>query len=389
MKSIAIRPLLFVISLLACTWVQASAVIPAPPILAAKAYILIDADSGKIIAEKGADDRLPPASLTKLMTAYVLSHELDSGRVTHDDMVNISENAWTQNPIFRGSSFMSIEVGKQARLEDLHRGVVISSGNDASVAVAEYLAGSEAAFTDVMNQHAKRLGMKDSYFENSHGLHAEGHYTTARDLATLSRATIRQYPEDYALYSEKSFTYNNIKQSNRNRLLWRDPTFDGLKTGYTEAAGYCLVASAIRGDQRLISVVLGTDSRNARERETQKLMAYGFRFYETHRQFEAGQVVAESRVWGGLVDKVNLSIEDEVFITIPRGKHSEVTAATHLDAIIKAPIAAGDELGELVIMLGESELYRAPLVAHKAVEEGGLFKRIIDALLLFFKTTFG
>ena len=366
-----------------------SAVIPAPPSLAAQAYVLMDADSGYIIAAKDENGRLPPASLTKLMTSYVLSHELASGRVTDQDMVTISENAWTQNPVFRGSSFMSIEVGKQVNLADLHRGIVISSGNDASVAVAEYLAGSEAGFADVMNQHAKRLGMENSYFENSHGLHAEGHYTSALDLAILSRALIKEYPRDYALYSEKSFTYNNITQSNRNRLLWRDPSFDGLKTGYTEKAGYCLIASATRNGQRLISVVLGADSKNARERETQKLTAYGFRFFETHKQFVTGDKITTPVVWSGAVDSVDLTVETDGYITIPRGRHGDVSATIKLDSMIKAPVLRGHEYGELVVTLDDEELLRTPLVAAEDVDSGPWFKRAWHSIVLFFKQFFG
>ena len=264
--------------------------VPAPPSVAASAYFLMDANSGEVLIEHNADERIPPASLTKLMTSYVLSYELERGQVSNDDMVTISKNAWAQNPIFNGSSLMWIEVGKQVPLGELHKGVVISSGNDASVAVAEHIAGSEDAFASMMNQHAARLGMTNSHFVNSHGLPDPEHYMSARDLAILSKAIIA-YKNEYALYSEPDFVFNNIRQSNRNGLLWSDPTVDGLKTGHTTTAGYCLVTSAKREGMRLISVVMGTSSTPARERETQKLLSYGFRYFETHQLYAGGDRV--------------------------------------------------------------------------------------------------
>lgn len=376
----------FIVSLcvLVMTTAQAApAIIPAPPQIAASGYILMDADSGLVITEKNADERLPPASLTKLMTSYVLSYELEEGNVSNDDLVTISKNAWAQNPVFAGSSLMWIEVGKQVKLKDLHRGIVVSSGNDASVAVAEHLAGSESAFADVMNQHAKVLGMTGSHFVNSHGLPDPDHYMTARDLAVLSKA-ILQYPEEYKLYSEPDYVYNNIRQTNRNRLLWKDDTVDGLKTGHTEEAGYCLVTSAKRNGMRLISVVMGSKSQSAREQETQKLLAYGFRYFETHQLYTRGDELSEAKVWGGDRDSLKLGVERDVHLTIPRGKHKALQALMNLDETIKAPVTKGKEYGELVVSLDGEELLREPLLALESVEQGGLFKRLWDAIALFF-----
>ena len=361
----------------------APVIIPSPPQVGASGYILMDANSGKVLVEKNADERLPPASLTKLMTSYVLSYEIENGNVSNDDLVTISPQAWAQNPVFAGSSLMWIEVGKQVSLSDLHKGVVISSGNDASVAVAEHLAGSESAFADVMNQHAQILQMSDSHFVNSHGLPHRDHYTTARDLAILSRA-ILQYPAEYALYSEPDFTYNNIRQTNRNRLLWKDDSIDGLKTGYTRAAGYCLVSSAKKGGMRLISVVMGASSQSAREMETQKLLAYGFRYFETLALYSAGDSLSEARVWAGESDSIEVGVARDINLTIPRGQKGSLEAVVSMDDVMKAPIVKGKEYGELVISLNGEELLREPLVALNSVEQGGLFKRLWDAIALFF-----
>lgn len=360
-----------------------SDMVPAAPGVAASAYFLMDANSGEVLIEHNADERLPPASLTKLMTSYVLSYELERGQVSNDDMVTISSNAWAQNPIFNGSSLMWIEVGKQVPLGELHKGVVISSGNDASVAVAEHVAGSEDAFAGMMNQHAARLGMTNSHFVNSHGLPDPDHYTSARDLAILSRAIIA-YKNEYALYSEHDFIFNNIRQSNRNGLLWSDPSVDGLKTGHTTTAGYCLVTSAKREGMRLIAVVMGTSSTQARERETQKLLSYGFRYFETHQLYGAGTELASSKVWKGDSDVVSLGVQKDVFITIPRGKSDALDAQLNVDEVLIAPIAAAQEHGELVVSLAGAEKMRVPLVALDAVEEGGILKRLWDSIVLFF-----
>ena len=354
----------------------AQALVPQPPQLGASAYILMDALTGKVIAELNADQVLPPASLTKMMTAYMLAYELAAGNVSLDDQVPISEKAWRTE-----GSRMFIQEGKFVSLEDLMRGVIIQSGNDASVAVAEHLAGSEDAFADLMNQHATRLGMTHTVFHNSTGLPAEGHLTTARDLAILAQAIIRDYPEHYRVYSEKEFTFNKIRQPNRNKLLWSDSTVDGLKTGYTEAAGYCMVASAKRDGQRLISVVLGASSPEVRARESQKLITYGMRFYETHSLYDAQERLAKMRVWGGEEDYAELMLESELAVTIPRGQAKYIKATMDINTGILAPLSAGDVLGKLIITLDTEVILEQDLVAAEDIIKGGFFKGLVDGVM--------
>ena len=354
----------------------AQALVPQPPQLGASAYILMDALTGKVIAELNADQVLPPASLTKMMTAYMLAYELAAGNVSLDDQVHISEKAWRTE-----GSRMFIQEGKFVSLEDLMRGVIIQSGNDASVAVAEHLAGSEDAFADLMNQHATRLGMTHTVFHNSTGLPAEGHLTTARDLAILAQAIIRDYPEHYRVYSEKEFTFNKIRQPNRNKLLWSDSTVDGLKTGYTDAAGYCMVASAKRDGQRLISVILGASSPEVRARESQKLITYGMRFYETHSLYDAQERLANVRVWGGEQDYVELMLESELAVTIARGQAKYIKATMDINTGITAPLSAGDVLGKLIITLDTDVILEQDLVAAEDVLKGGFFKGLVDSVM--------
>lgn len=363
-------------------WAQPD-LVPSPPAVAANAYLLVDANSGEVLVEHNADQRMPPASLTKLMTSYVLSYELERGQVSNDDMVTISKNAWAQNPVFAGSSLMWIEVGKQVSLHDLHKGIVISSGNDATVAVAEYLAGSEDAFANMMNQHAERLGMTNTHYVNSHGLPHPDHYTSARDLAILAKAIIG-YENEYTLYSDKEFIYNGIKQNNRNGLLWTDPSVDGLKTGHTEEAGYCLVTSAKREGMRLIAVVMGASSESARERETQKLLSYGFRYFETHHLYAAGTELTTGKVWKGAKDSVSLGVKDDVYLTIPRGKSDALDAQLNVDQTLTAPISSESEYGELVVNLNGEQQVKVPLVALENIEKGSIFKRLWDSIVLFF-----
>lgn len=368
---------------------SAQTIIPAPPQIAASAYLLIDADSGRIIVEHNTDQPLAPASLTKMMTSYVLSYEIAKGNVSSDDQVLISENAWSQNPVFAGSSLMWIEVGKRVSLSDLHRGIVISSGNDASVAVAEHIAGSESAFADIMNQHAALLGMDNTHYVNAHGLPDPDHYTTARDLAKLAQAVIKQFPEDYRMYSEREFTFNNIRQYNRNTLMAEDATVDGLKTGHTSEAGYCLVASAKRQGMRLISVVLGTSSERARKRESKKLLSYGFRFYETHKLYTAGQQISDVKVWKGLSDSLGLGVADEVYLTVPRGRVDDLKASTIIENVITAPISQSQEMGSLRVTLDGDLVTERPLLALQGVEEAGFFARLWDQIMLWFSQIFG
>jgi D-alanyl-D-alanine carboxypeptidase (penicillin-binding protein 5/6) len=323
------------------------------------------------------------------MTSYVLSHELAQGRVSIDDMVMISENAWAQNPLFAGSSLMWLEAGKTVRLEDLHRGVVISSGNDATVAVAEHLAGSEDAFADMMNGHAAALGMDGSHYTNSHGLPDPEHYTSARDLALLSTALINNFPEEYGLYSEREFTYNNIRQYNRNTLLAEDPTVDGLKTGYTSEAGYCMVASAQRSGMRLVSVVLGADSERARKAESRKLLNYGFRNFKTQALYKAGQELATNRLWKGAEETLRLGVGRAIYLTLPSGSREQLEAVMEVDQTIIAPIEAGTSYGQLLISLDGETLLEEPLVALESVAEAGFWGRLWDSIVLFFSRLFG
>ncbi|RDL43858.1 serine-type D-Ala-D-Ala carboxypeptidase [Marinomonas piezotolerans] len=371
------------ISLVTSATYAAPSLIPAPPQLSAKSYILMDAYTGDILVEHNSHEELPPASLTKLMTAYIAEYELAKGNITMDDKVTISEKAWRME-----GSRMFIREGTQVRLEDLMRGIIIQSGNDASVAVAEHIAGGESAFADLMNQHAQLLGMQNSRFVNSTGFPAENHYSSAYDLALLSRATIIHFPENYKMYAEKYFTFNDIRQPNRNKLLWRDKTVDGLKTGHTNAAGYCLAASAVRNGTRLITVVMGTDSDEARAAESQKLLNYGFRYYETRKLYSAGQVLTDARVWGGETDAVKVGFTDDVLVTMPRQNADSIPAALELNPEIEAPIQAGDVLGKVIVGSSDNVLLERNVVALEAVEEGGFFKRLFDKVKLFFMNLF-
>ncbi|PCF93748.1 D-alanyl-D-alanine carboxypeptidase family protein [Vreelandella nigrificans] len=362
---------------------QPQTIIPSAPQLAASSWILMDAHSGRILAEHNSDERLPPASLTKLMTAYLVERELDRGTINLTDMVNISERAWRT-----GGSKMFIEVGDRVSVDNLLHGIVIVSGNDASVAMAEHLAGGEAPFADLMNQHASRLGMHNTNFQNATGLPGDNHYSSAHDMALLSQYIINDYPEHYAIYSQRTFSFGGIDQPNRNRLLWRDPTVDGLKTGWTTEAGYGLVASAKRDDMRLISVVMGTSSEEARAQETQKLLSYGFRFFETMKLYERGAVLATPRVWGGETNELRVGVDSEVFMTLPRNRNEELRARLNLDADLQAPIAVGDGVGKLEVYLGEEMVGERQLVALEGVEEGGLFKRFFDQVRRFFSGLF-
>jgi D-alanyl-D-alanine carboxypeptidase (penicillin-binding protein 5/6) len=355
--------------------------IPAAPKLQASGYLLIDATNGEVLVEHNADQPLPPASLTKMMTAYIAEREIAEGRASFDDKVPVSVTAWKT-----GGSRMFIREGTEVRLEDLLRGIIIQSGNDASVAVAEYIAGSEDVFADVMNQTAASLGMTNTQFKNSTGLPQEGHYTTAKDLGILASRTIKDFPDTYSIYKEKNFTYNGIKQANRNSLLFRDPTVDGLKTGHTEEAGYCLVASAERDGFRLISVVMGTASEKAREQETTKLMQYGFRYFSGQTVFEAGQPLPESsrKVWFGEAEAVELAPTESLYVTLPLGRESSIQATLDAPETLDAPLEAGAVVGTVKIMLGERVLAESPVAVAQAVPEGGLFKRLMDFVLRLF-----
>ena len=352
-------------------------VTPASPSVAAKSYILIDFNSGKVLAEKNADVRVPPASLTKIMTVYVVFRELKNGHLTLDEKVTISKKAWQT-----GGSRMFVEVNKQVSIENLLQGVIIQSGNDASVALAEHVAGNEATFAAMMNQHAERLGMLDSHFENSMGLPKKNHYSTARDLAKLTTAVIAEFPEYYRWDSEKEFTYNKITQSNRNKLLWRDKSVDGVKTGYTDAAGYCMVTSAKRENMRLISVVMGTASSNARANESQSLLNYGFRFFETHKLYAGDEALDTPRIWKGDSKTLAVGLIDDLFVTIPRRHYNDLKAEIKIDDQIVAPVNQGDVLGAVSVSLAGDEVVNKPLIALKTVNKGGFVERLYDEAML-------
>ncbi|MET4025286.1 D-alanyl-D-alanine carboxypeptidase (penicillin-binding protein 5/6) [Marinobacter sp. MBR-99] len=381
-----IRSFVFVLSLTTMLVGQAvaqSALIPSPPQIAGSSWVLKDPLSGRVIMEHNSHERVPPASLTKMMTAYIVERELDEGRIAMTDMVPISVKAWRT-----GGSRTFVREGTQVSVEDLLKGVIIQSGNDASVALAEFVAGSEDAFVDIMNQQARQLGMNNTNFENATGLPHPNQYSTAYDLALLAKAIIEDYPENYPLYAVKSFTYNNIRQPNRNSLLWRDESVDGLKTGHTEEAGYCLVASAKRDNTRLIAAVMGTSSAEVRAREVQKMLNYGFRYYETERLFRAGQELVDAKVWGGKSDQISVGLAEDVFVTIPRGARDKLESTVDLDSVIKAPIKVGDELGRIQVMLDGEVLVDEPALALTEVQQGGVFKRLWDAIKLFFVQLF-
>jgi D-alanyl-D-alanine carboxypeptidase (penicillin-binding protein 5/6) len=363
----------------------APAIIPRAPDIAASSYILLDAKTGYVIVEENADEALPPASLTKIMTAYIAAEEIQLGNLAWDDMVHISEKAWRME-----GSKMFVGVDTQVSVEDLMRGIIIQSGNDASVAIAEHIAGSEEAFADMMNQYAEVLGMNESFFMNASGLDTDVYYNrmSARDLATLARATVVNHPDHYAMYAEREFTYNGITQPNRNTLLFRDRNVDGMKTGWTDAAGYCLVASAERDGMRLISVVMGTASEDARAVETQKLLTYGFRYYETHKLYDANQLVSNAKVWSGEQNSVDLGITEEVYITIPRGQAEEMSASLELEEVISAPLEQGQVMGTINVVLEDDLLYQGEVIALQSVERAGLVKRFIDWLTLMFTNLF-
>ena len=337
-------------------------IVPDPPQVAARGYVLLDADTLDVLAETNADERLPPASLTKIMTSYVAASELAEGRIDLSDSVPISVNAW-RTP----GSRTFVREGTEVVLADLLRGIIIQSGNDASVAVGE------------------SIGLSNTHFTNATGLPSEEQYSTAKDMALIARALIQRYPEHYAIYSERSFKYNDIEQPNRNRLLWRDRTVDGVKTGHTDAAGYCLVASAERDGMRLISVVMGAESDGIRMRESQKLLAYGFRYFETRELYDPDTPLKVSDVWYGESDTVAMGVPESVVVTIPRGRYDDLEATLDLPRAIEAPVTVGQELGELRVSLDDQLVVRAPLVAQEAVAEAGFFSRFFEGIAIFFR----
>ena len=368
-----------VLALAAPAW-AAQNIVPGAPPVSSKSYILMEANSGTVVAERDSDEPLPPASLTKIMTSFVAATELAAGRIALDDDVPISVKAWRT-----GGSKMFVREGTSVKLEDLLRGIVIQSGNDASVAVAEFIGGDEDGFANMMNAHAKELGMTSSRFANATGLPDDGQYSSARDLALLSAALIDRYPEHYATYAERSFEYGGIDQPNRNRLLWRDKSVDGVKTGHTSAAGYCLVASALRDGTRFIAAVMGADSIDARFQDAQKLLAYGFRYFETRELYQEGEVLRTAEVWYGTQQTVDIGFAETLRLTLPRGRYDDVDAVIDLPERIEAPFGAGAELGTVRITLDDELLAEVPLVAGAGVPESGFLSRLGDGVVLFFR----
>lgn len=355
--------------------------LPEPPEIGAKSYLLIDVQSGQTLAEKNSAAKIEPASITKLMTAYIAFSEIKQGNIKPDDKVLISEKAW-RTP----GSRMFVEVGKSVPVEALLKGLIIQSGNDAAVALAEHIAGNESTFAAWMNEYASSLGMTSSNYTNSTGLpHAE-HYSSAADIALLSQKMIEDFPEFYPLYSQKSYTWNKIKQANRNKLLWRDPSVDGLKTGHTESAGYCLVSSAKRDGMRLISVVLGTKSESARARASQALLNYGFRFYQTLKLHSGAATIGDAKIWKGASDTVPVGLSNDVYVTIPRGRKDKIQQTPNYLSHVTAPIFSGQKLGTMRITLDNRLLIEKPLLALQAVPEGSLWKRLSDEARLFIES---
>ena len=357
--------------------------VPPPPEVTGTAWVLMDAASGNVLAGENYDEQLEPASITKVMTSYVIAAEMAAGKVSRDDQVMMTENAWRTGGAGTDGSYSGFEVNQSAPLLEMEKGMVVQSGNDAAIALAEHVAGSEQAFAALMNQYAQRIGMQKSHFVNATGLPGEGHITTARDLALLGRALIHDYPEAYSYNKIKEFTVGDITQPNRNVLLWRDASVDGIKTGHTAAAGYCLMASAKRGDQRLISVVMGSTSESQRARDSQALLNWGFRFYETHEMYKPGAQVAQQKVWKGQENEVRLGLAEPLLVTVPRGRYEQLKPMMDVPATLVAPIEKGQAIGTVKVMLDDKVIAQRPLVAIDGIEQAGFFKRLWHELLMW------
>jgi D-alanyl-D-alanine carboxypeptidase (penicillin-binding protein 5/6) len=375
------RAKLFVfVGLLLTASVNAQIPVPSAPELGARGYLLLDHNSGQTLASKNEHQRLEPASITKLMTAYASFRALRAGQINLDEEVLISEKAWRT-----AGSRMFIEVGTRVTIENLLQGMIVQSGNDASVALAEHLAGTEATFAQVMNQYAAELGMRDTQYQNATGLPAQDHFTSAADIARLAMAIIEEFPQYYGWYAQKEFTYNNITQRNRNALLWRDPSVDGMKTGMTDAAGYCLVSSARRDDMRLIAVVLGAKSSTARANDSQALLNYGFRFFETRLLYPAGDSITEARVWKGNLETMDLGLQTDLYVTIPRGSYSQLESTVELPSRLIAPLDRSTRLGSVKVQLDQQTVAEANLFALNSIDEGTLWQIAKDSILLWFE----
>jgi len=363
----------------------AVAIPPAPKPAVSKSWVVMDYATGQVLAGENEHQRVAPASITKVMTSYVVAAELKLGKIKRDDQVMLSERAWREGGAGTDGSYSGFPVNQTARLEDMEKGMAVQSGNDAAIALAEHTAGSEEAFAALMNEYAKKIGMTGSHFVNAHGLSAEGHYTTAYDLALLGRAMVRDYPETYAYNKIKEFKVGDITQPNRNLLLWRDPSVDGIKTGHTSEAGYCLLSSAQRGDQRLIAVVMGDSSEKQRADDSLALLNWGFRFFETHRLYEPGKQVAQQRVWKGTEKEVLLGVAQPLLVGVPRGRYNDLKPSIDVPKTLEAPIKQGQAIGTVKVSLDGKVVAQAPLVALKAVEEAGFFKRLWDSFWMWWE----
>lgn len=372
--------------------VNLKTMIPGVPQIDAEAYILIDYNSGKVLAESNADARRNPASLTKMMTSYVIGQAMKAGKFTENDVVTVGQDAWaTGNPVFKGSSLMFLKPGDRVPVSLLIRGINLQSGNDACVAMADYVAGSQDAFVGLMNNYVKALGLQNTHFQTVHGLDADGQYSSARDMALIGQALIHDVPNEYAIYKEKEFTFNNIRQMNRNGLLWdTSMNVDGIKTGHTESAGFNLVASATEGQMRLISAVLGGHTSKGRESESKKLLTWGFRFFETVSPLKAGREFASEPVWFGDTDRAQLGVDKDVYLTIPRGRMKDLKASYTLNSTeLDAPLAKNQVVGTINFQLDGKTIEQRPLVVLNEVQEGGFFSRMIDHIKLMFHRWFG
>ncbi len=375
--------LAFLLSFVCLSSWASQVIIPSPPKLGAKAFLLIDADTGEVLVEHNAKLTLPPASLTKMMTSYIVSEEIEAGRLKEGDLVRISDDAWRRGGTKSGSSTMFLKPRSEVPVIDLLRGVIIQSGNDASIALAQHIAGSEDAFADIMNQQAQLLGMQDTQYRNATGWPADGHVTTAYDLAILATSLINDHPEHYSIYSEKYFKYNGINQPNRNKLLFLPNSYvDGIKTGHTEEAGYGLVSSGARDGTRLIAVVLGTKTKKQRADDSNKLLSFGFRYYKTHTLYKPDDSILSARVWKGVSEVLDIGVKSPVVATIPRGSYKSLTPATEISTVIEAPVKKGQVLGKLTVTLDGEVVAEAPLVAKSEIAEAGFFARIWDGLIL-------
>ncbi|KAF1721538.1 D-alanyl-D-alanine carboxypeptidase family protein [Pseudoxanthomonas wuyuanensis] len=360
--------------------------IPPAPKPVGTAWLLMDYTTGQVLAGENYDERVEPASITKVLTSYVVAAEIKNGKIKETDDVMLSERAWREGGARTDGSYSGFAVNQTAKLLDMEKGMAVQSGNDAAIALAEHTAGSQEAFASLMNNYAARIGMKGSHFVNAHGLSAPDHYSTAHDLALLGRAMIRDYPEAYAYNKIKEFKVGDIVQPNRNLLLWRDPSVDGIKTGHHSGAGYCLMSSAQRGDQRLIAVVMGSTSEKQRADDSLALLNWGFRFYETHRLYDAGKAIANQRVWKGQAKQVQLGVAEPLLISVPRGRYGDLKPSMDVPKTLVAPIAKDQAIGTVKVTLDGKVVAQAPLVAVAEVEEAGFFKRLWDAFWMWWES---